>query len=501
MSIVIQGGRILDGDSAELVRADILIENDRIVAVGEGIDIPEDAEVRQADGKLVLPGLINAHTHAHNNLSKGIGDKWTLEEQLNHSPAVLTGRTPEDHYVSAAIGAIEMLKSGCTSTYDLFMALPAPSSEGIEAVVRAYSDVGLRAVLAPAVADIVFYRTVPGLIELLPTDLRQTVTSMEAAPTEGLLKMAEMHIRNWDGAAQGRIRAAVSPTIPGQCTDEFLAGCVRLVREYGVGLHTHLAETKVQVIEAMRRWGKSPTSRLAELDLLSSDFVGAHGVWLTAEDMRMMAEAGASIAHNPASNLKLGSGIAPVREMLDSGVNVGLGTDGSASSDNQNLFGAMHFAALVSNVRCPHDPSGWVGAKDVWNMVTSGSARALGMAEDIGAIKAGRKADLILLDADSVYLRPLNRPINALVYTETGASVETVIIDGRVVLEQGRAVMVNEKTLFDQAQDIADRIWEENFNLWQLSEQLSPYVTAACKSAAAAPYDIDRYAAPSGVQV
>jgi 5-methylthioadenosine/S-adenosylhomocysteine deaminase len=494
MALVIRGGRVLDSDSLELVEADVVIEKGRITAVGKGIDAPESAQIRNASGKLVLPGLINAHTHSHNNLSKSFGDNWSLENQLNHSAALLTGRAAEDYYVSAAIGAIEMLKTGCTAAYDLFMALPSPTEEGIGAIVRAYQDVGLRAVLAPAVADIVFYRTVPKLFDLLPDDLRSTVSSMKAAPTQGLLDITEHHIRQWDGASNGRIRAAVSPTIPGQCTDEFLAGCARLVREYGVGLHTHLQETKVQVVHSLNQWGKTPTERLADYDLLSPDFVGAHGVWLNDMDCQHLSSAGGSIVHNPASNLKLGSGIAPVREFFDRGINVGLGTDGSASSDNQNLFGAMHFAGLVGKVRFPHDPDRWIGAADVWNMVTAGSARALGMAEDIGAVAPGRKADVIILDSDSVYLRPLNQPINALVYAEAGSAVETAIVDGRVVMDQGKVLGVNETRLRELAQDAAERIWRENQQLWTLAEQLDPYVSAACKAAVAVPYSVNRYA-------
>ena len=497
MTTIIKDGYVLGPDSDELVQADVLIENDRISAVGAGLEYPADADVVHASGKIVLPGLINAHTHGPNNLTKGCGDNWTLEDQLNHSPALSSGRTPQDRYVSAAIGAVEMLKSGCTAAYDLFMTLPAPTNDGIEAVVRAYSDVGLRAVLAPAVADIVFYETVPELMDLLPDDLRKQVESMETAPTDALLQMMEQHIRDWDGAANGRIRAAVAPTIPGQATDELLEGCGRLVREYGVGLHTHLAETKIQVIYGLNRWGMTPTAKLAELGLLSHGFVGAHGVWLTQEDIGLLASSGSSIAHNPASNLKLGSGIAPVREMLDANLNVGLGSDGSTSSDNQNLFGAMHFAGMVGNVRFPHDTSKWVGSRDAWDMVTRGSAQALGMAEDIGAIAPGRKADVILLDANSVYLRPLNDPLNALVYAETGSSVESVFVDGRLVMKDGAVLTVDEDALRLQAQEAADRLRAENAHLWKLAEIMSPYVSAACKSAAAVPYPIDRYAAGS----
>lgn len=495
MTLLVRGGRVLQAGGG-LARADVLVEGDRIAAVGPAVAAPAGVPEVEARGGLVLPGLVNAHTHAHNNLLRGLADGWTLEDLLTHGPALNAGRTPEDHYLSAALGALEMLKTGCTAAYDLFMAVPAPTEEGIEAVVRAYTDVGVRAVIAPAVADLVFHRTVPGLIEALPADLRQTVERLEAVPAQGLLRLTENAVRRWNGAAEGRIRVSVAPTIPGQCSDDFLAGCVRLVREYGVGLHTHLAETKIQVVAALRRWGKSLVARLGELGLLGPGFVGAHGVWLTEEDIGRLRDAGAAVAHNPASNLKLGSGIAPVREMLKHGLTVGLGTDGSMSSDNQDMFEAMRFAALVSSVRFPHEPADWIDARAVWQMATLGSARVLGWADELGAVEPGRKADLVVLRQGAVFLRPLNHALNALVYAETGADVDTVLVGGRVVLEHGRVLTVDEARLEARAQEAAERLRAGNAGQWQLAVRLRPYVGAACRAAIATPYPVNRYAAP-----
>jgi guanine deaminase len=494
MTLLLHSGTVFDSTTMTLTPADVLIEADRITALGPGLAAPQEAQRFDASGCLVLPGLINAHTHAHNNLLKGLADNWTLEDLLTHSAALNGGRTVEEQYLSAAIGAIEMLKTGCTAAYDLFMAMPAPTPEGVEAVVRAYTDVGLRALIAPAVADMVFYQTVPDLLELLPAALRRTVESIEAAPTPGLLHLLEDTVRRWHGAAAGRVRVAVAPTIPGQCTDAFLAGCVRLCREYGVSFHTHLAESKVQAIYGQRRWGTTLVTQLAAIGALGPQFVGAHSVWLTDDDVRRLADAGAAVAHNPASNLKLGGGIAPVREMLDHGLTVGLGTDGSMSSDNLNMFEAMRFAALVGKVRFPHTPARWIGAQDAWRLATQGSARVLGMADDLGAVAPGRKADLVLLRADSVFLRPLNHPLHALVYAETGADVDTVLVDGRIVLEHGRVCTVNEVNMRAQAQQAADRLRVHNRAAWELAAQLTPHVAAACRAAVAAPYPVNRYA-------
>jgi 5-methylthioadenosine/S-adenosylhomocysteine deaminase len=497
MALVIRGARVLVGSPPALTRADILVDGERITAVGPTVLAPPDARVLDGAGRIVLPGLGNAHTHAASHLARGRAGNWTLEDLLTNAPANYGFRTPEDDYLSAAIGAIEMLKTGCTSAYDLYMAVPAITDEAFEATVRAYTEVGMRVVVAPAVADVVFFETVPGLLDLLPGDLRATVQAMRAAPTKGLLELTERVIRRWNGAADGRVRVAVAPTIPNQATDEFLDGCRRLVSEYGVGVHTHLAESKVQVIESRRRWGKSIVARLGEHGLLGPGFVGAHGVWLSEEDMKLLADAGGAIAHNPGSNLRLGCGIAPVRELLDRGVAVGLGTDGSVCADNQNLFEALRIASVVSTIRFPHDTARWLDAATAWRLATAGSARVLGQAADLGAIAPGHKADLVLLRADSVFLHPLADPVNALVYAETGASVDIVLVGGRVVVEGGRVTTVDETRIYARAQDAAERQHRASAEARVLAGRLAPFVAAACRAAVATPLPFDRYAAPA----
>jgi 5-methylthioadenosine/S-adenosylhomocysteine deaminase len=497
MAMLIRGGQVLAGMPAVLQRVDILIEGDRIATMGAGLTPPSGAQVIEAGDRLVLPGMGNAHTHAHGHLARGRVGSWTLEDLLTYSPANSGFRTPEDEYLSAAIGAIEMLKTGCTSAYDLYIAIPAITDESFEAVVRAYTDVGVRVVLAPAVADVVFHQTVPGLMDLLPADLQRTVKDMQPSPTKGLLDLTERAIRRWHGGADGRIRIGVAPTIPNQATDELLDGCAALAREYGVGFHTHLAESKVQVVESRRRWGKSIVARLADHRVLGPGFVGAHSVWLDDDDLRMLADAGAAVAHNPGSNLRLGVGIAPVREMLDRGVAVGLGTDGSTCADNQNLFEALRIASVISTIRFPHETARWLDADTVWALATTGTARVMGQAGDLGAIAPGRKADLVLLRTDSIFLRPLADPVKALVYAETGASVDTVLVDGRVVLEGGRVTTVDETRIYARAQEAADRQRERAADAWALAGRLAPYVAAACRGAVATPLPINRFAAPA----
>jgi 5-methylthioadenosine/S-adenosylhomocysteine deaminase len=494
MDRLIRGGGVIVPGSRLPVPRDILIRDGAIAEIADSISISADIDTLDATGKITIPGLVNAHTHAHANLSRGVADRWTLEDLLNHSPALMTGRTPREQYVSAAIGAIEMLKSGCTGVFDLFMALPAPTPEGIEAVVRAYGGSGMRATLAPAVADMVFYETVPGLMDILPDDLKTVVSGIRPEPSGGLLAMMERHIRDWHGSYGGRVTTALAPTIPGQCTDEFLDGCVRLAREHGVGIHTHLAESKMQVLYASKRWGTTPLGRLNDIGAVDERFVGAHGVWLFPEDMAQIGRVSASVAHNPASNLRLGSGIAPVREMIDAGVNVALGSDGSSCSDNQNIFTAMHFAGTVGNVRHAHDRSRWIDAEEVWRMGTCGGCHALGQGGRFGEIKTGARADLVLLDASAATLMPMNDAITSMVYAETGSAVDTVIVDGEIVVEGGEVLTLDEAALREEAQAAAERIIGSNPEFWTMAREFAPYIQQACSQAAMMPLPFSRYA-------
>ena len=490
--LLITDGQVLAAGDAPPARADVLVDGDRIVAVGPGLSAPPDAARLDAAGKLVVPGLINAHTHAHNNLIKGVADSVTLELFLNTGPAMYLGRTHEEQYLSALLGAVEMVKTGCTSAYDLFMALPSPSIESVEAVVRAYADAGVRALVAPAVADLLFYEWVPGLMDALPHDLRQEVERRRPAAGPDILKVVREGLLRFHDTAGGRVRLAVAPTIPAQCTDDFLLASRRLADEFGVGLHTHLAESKVQALSGRRRYGQSLTRHLHDVGILGPRFTAAHAVWLDPDDIALMADTGSSVAHNPASNMKVASGIAPVAEMLARGVNVALGTDGSGASDNQNMFEALRFAALLSKVRSPDYP-GWLTAEQTLRMATTGGARALGLGDRLGQVAPGYLADLVLVNLDSIYLRPLNHAARQLVFCETGGGVETVLVGGRVVVEGGRVLTVDETQLKKKVQIAADRLREQNRGEWALADRLAPIVGRVCRALAREPYPLNRY--------
>ncbi len=491
--LLIKNGSVWNPGSPAAAPADVLIEGERIAAVGPNLAAPPDAARLDAAGRLVLPGFVNAHTHAHNNLAKGSGDNWTLELFLTAGSAMFRGRTAEEQYLSALLGAVEMVKTGATAAYDLFLEIPGPSLDAIQAVVQAYTDVGLRAVVAPAVADLFFYDTVPGLLDAMPEELRREVERRRPGSGEPALKTVREALLRFRQAAGGRVQLAVAPTIPGQCSDGFLLGCARLAEEFGALLHTHLAESKVQALSGLRRYGVSLTRHLHDLGVLGPRFTAAHAIWLDGDDIALLADAGASVAHNPASNMRLGSGIAPIAEMLARGVNVGIGTDGAACSDNLNMFAALRFAALASKVRTPEYPT-WVGSRQALAMATRGGARALGFGDALGAVAPGTLADLVLVDLGSTHLTPLNDLPNQLVYAETGAGVETVIVGGRVVVQGGRVLTVDEAALRRKAQAAAESLRARNRGEWDLVNRLAPVVGQVCRALCRQPHPINRFA-------
>ena len=229
------------------------------------------------------------------------------------------------------------------------------------------------------------------------------------------------------------MHVAVAPVIPNECSDELLRGCGRLMRDTVSSCRATSPRARSRLSRPRWKHGQTVVARLSRCGLLGPRFVAGHAVWVTDEDIRVLAATGSSVVHNPASNLRLGSGIAPVREFLDVGLNVGLGSDGSLTSDNQNMFEAMRFAGTVGTIRFPYRADRWVAARDVWRMATTGGAAVVAQDGTLGRVEAGRKADLIILRTDSTMMTPLFSSINALVYAQSGADVRTVLVSGQVL--------------------------------------------------------------------
>ena len=489
---VIRGGRVLDGRAHRAERADILIEGDTIIAMGApGMEAPEDVELVSAERRLMHPGLINAHTHGHGNLGKGMGDRWTLELLLTAGPWISGGRLLEDKYLTTYLGALEMLLKGCTACYDLTAEFPLPTVEGLDACAQAYRDAGMRAVVAPMVAQYSFFEAIPGLLDVFPDGLRKDVERFRLGPGDAALAAMRQWLHQFP-ADRGFVAPALAPTIPHHCTDDFMRGCAQLARDFGVGLHSHVQESKVQVIAGLKTYGKTQTAHLQDLGLLGANFTVAHGVLLSHDDMAILAEHGASVAHNPGSNMRLGNGLADIRGMLARGLNVGIGTDGANCSDNLNMYESMRLASMVSKVQGP-DTDEWLTTEEVYEAATVGSAKALGFEGRLGCLAPGYQADIVFLDLDHVNWMPLNDPTNQVVHTEDGTAVHAVMVSGRMVVQDRRPVGVDLERLSAKVEAARERLQATTAPTKVLCEKLSVIVNTFCPGLAKTPYRINRY--------
>lgn len=487
---IVRGGRILDAAGHRAEPADVRIEDDTIREIGPpGLPAAPGAASIDARDRLLVPGLVNAHTHGHGALARGlIGDRTPLELLLTLAAGTSGQRRLEDKYLSAQLAAVEMIHRGCTAFYDLYFEFPAPTVDGLHAAAQAYLDTGIRAVLAPMMADRTLYQALPGLLDALPDGARRQAEALRAAPAETSLTACRELLRGWP-FDRDRVRPALGPTIPLHCSDEFLVACRDLARDHDVGVQIHLAESKTQAVLGRTRYGTTLAGHLARLGLLGPRFSGAHGVWLDRDDVKRLADAGASVAHNPLSNLRLGSGIAPVRMMLDGGLRVGIGTDSAASADAQNMFECARLAAYLSRVRTP-DYHRWITAGEALAMATEGSASVLGM-ERLGRLAPGYKADVVFLDLRHPGYVPLNDVTVQIVMGESGAAVDGVMIGGRMVLERGRMLTVDEARLRAKAEEARARLAHANADALAAARALQPHVGAFCIAMASRPYEVD----------
>jgi 5-methylthioadenosine/S-adenosylhomocysteine deaminase len=490
---VLRGGRVLDIAAGTAAPADILIEGDTIRELGPpGLAAPEDAVVIDATNRLIHPGLVNAHTHSNGNLGKGMGDRWSLELLLTAAPMLNGHRGIDDQRLSAQLGAVEMMLKGCTACYDLFFEWPVPTRDGMAAVASANAELGMRAVIAPMVADRSFYEAIPGLAEALPPALQERVGALRLAPGTTTIAAIRDVFDHWS-VDRDLVRPAVAPTIPHHCSDAFILGCAGLARDFDVGLHSHVAESKVQSVASLKVYGKTQTAHLDELGVLGPHFTVAHGVWLDPDDMARLGDHGASVAHNPGSNMRLGSGLADTRTMLERRVNLGIGTDGATCADNQNMYEALRLASLVSKVQGP-EWQRWLTTREAALAATEGSARALGF-DKIGRIAPGWKADLVLLDLEHPNWMPLNDPVNQLVHCEDGTAVDSVMIGGRLVVKDRKPVGVDLARLRERAEAARERLYAANVDNRALYQALEPVVGSYCPGLARTPYHVHRYGA------
>jgi 5-methylthioadenosine/S-adenosylhomocysteine deaminase len=462
MKTLIRNARVLTMDEAgtEHPCATVTLEDDLIVAVKPGEQAPQPARagVRDIDaaGHLLMPGLVNAHFHSSANHLKGSFDSLPLEIfMLFETPADGARDDARAAYVSTLLGAIEMLKSGVTTVLDDAFFVPAPSVAAIDAVMQAYADSGIRATLALDQPNVPEIDKLPFLEELLPPDLLARARAPAALDAKGLLALYDHLLETWHGSHGGRLRAAVSCSAPQRVTEEYFRALDALSRQHRLPFFVHILETKTQrVLGTQEKFGGSLVRYVERLGLLSDRMNIIHAVWVDGLDMDLIARAGAVVAHNPISNLRLGSGVMPFRELKDRGIPLCLGSDEAITDDSINLWNVAKITGLVHNLS-GGDYEQWPKAREILECLITGGARAMRLPTPIGQVAVGHQADLVLLDLDTLPFTPLNDLRRQLVYCESGTSVRMTLVAGRVVYEQGAVLGVDEAALRAEARAIA----------------------------------------------
>jgi 5-methylthioadenosine/S-adenosylhomocysteine deaminase len=425
----VANGEVLRPD-ATVESADVLVDVEAGEIVAVGPDIGAGDETLDADGGLVIPGLVNAHTHVAMTLMRGYADDKPLGAWLQEDIWPIEAElTPEDVRAGAELGVLEMIKSGTTAFADMYFE--------VEAIADAVEAGGVKALLG---------------YTALTVDKDDDAAT---ADVERSLEVAE----TLDGAADGRIRTNVQPHSLTTVGEAYLREIAGAARERGFPLHFHANETTGEVDPIVDREGQRPIAWADDLDLLQDGAILAHGTHLDDEEIALLADRDVTVAHNPAANAKLASGVAPVQRMLDAGVRVALGTDGPASNNVLDVVRAMRDAALVGKIADEYDAEA-LSAETAIEMATANGAAALGF-EDAGRVEPGAAADLAVVDVERPHLTPRHDLLSHLVYAATGSDVRHTVCDGRVLMRDREVLTMDETAVRERAEqralDLVDR--------------------------------------------
>ncbi len=400
-------------------KGDILISGNIIEKTGENID-SAGARVIDGNNTFVMPGLVNTHTHAAMNLLRSYADdmelKPWLEEKIWPAEENLRG---EHVYWGSMLAFLEMIKSGTTTFADMYFFM--------DDVAKAAVEIGIRGVLAR------------GLIQFTDPDGKNLQENIEL-------------VKKYHKKDDGRITCLIGPHAPYTTSPEYLKKVMEAADENGVGLHIHISETKQEVEDIYKEHGVSPVEYLESLGLFQRHVVAAHCVHVSEKDMDILKKYNVGVCHNPGSNLKLASGIAPVPAMLEKGINVGIGTDGASSNNNLNMFEEMHLTALIHKGYNLNPLI--LNAREVLEMATIGGARVLGLENEIGSLEEGKKADIIIIDLEKPHLYPKADLISNMVYSAQASDVKTVIINGRIVMENYKLTTYDEKEILIKSDEM-----------------------------------------------
>jgi 5-methylthioadenosine/S-adenosylhomocysteine deaminase len=420
-------------DRFDVLEADVAIERGRITAIGPN---PAGAYARTMDahGAWILPGFIQTHVHLCQTLFRGYADDLPLMEWLRRRVWPMeAAHTPETLRAAARLAAVDLLRTGTTSV------LTMETVHDTDAVFEAVAETGLRATIGKCMMD---------GEDAGPGRLRE---SRQASIDESLALW-----KRWDGAANGRIRAAFAPRFAVACSRELLEAVAHLSREHGALVHTHASESREELeIVRQRTRGLTNVAYLREVGLASSRLCAAHCVWVDEHEQQLIGEHDVKVLHCPGSNLKLGSGIAPIVELRARGVTVSLGADGAACNNRLDMFDELRLAAALQAVR--RRPGALSAREAVW-MATRGGARTLGLEQELGSIEVGKRADLIVVDRDAVHLTPSPDVYSTLVYAARGTDVRITIVDGQVLVHEGLPVHLDQEAIVADARRAAARL-------------------------------------------
>lgn len=435
-SLLIKGATVitLDGEN-HVFEGDVFVEGGRIGALGESLSGREykGAEVIAGRGRMLLPGFVQTHIHLCQTLFRGAADDLALIDWLTKRIWPMeAAHTAESIYASARLGIAELIRGGTTC------ALTMETVNHTEAVFTAVEESGFRATVGKCMMD-------KG--DDVPAALRERT---EASIAESLALL-----ERWHGRADGRIRYCFAPRFAVSCTRQLLERVAKLSRERGVMVHTHASESKDEIEMVERETGRRNIEYLNECGLAAPNVVLAHCVHLNNREMEVLSRTGTHVAHCPSSNLKLGSGIAPIVEMLGRGVSVSLGADGAPCNNRLDMFTEMRTAALIQKALHGAET---LPALTMLRMATIDGARALGLDREIGSIEVGKRADLALLNLEALHTSPHPDPISTIVYAAEASDVETVIIDGRVVMRGGELTTLDQQAVIQAAKEQSERL-------------------------------------------
>ena len=428
-TILIKNALILNPNDFENKKQSLLIKDDLIAEISDNIDESNADKIIDAEGKILLPGLINTHTHLSMTLFRGLADDLSLDSWLNDHIWPMEANLNGDYcYIGALLGAVELIKSGTTTFSDMYFYM--------EDVARAVDDAGIRAVLSYGMIDF-------GDAEKREAEIKENLALYNAC----------------NGMADGRIKVFFGPHSPYTASEDLLVKVRKLADEYDMGIHIHVSETQKEINDILEEKGLRPFEYLDKIGFLGPDVVAAHCVWLSDSEIEIIKKHDVKVSHNPCSNMKLASGISPVSKLIENDICVSIGTDGASSNNNLDLIEELKTASLLQKVSTL-DPK-VLNSDESVAMATIKGAEALGLSDEIGSIEVGKKADIILIDTNSANMTPDSSSLSSnVIYSANGSNVDTTICNGKILMENKELTVLDEQEIYDKARQAIKELKE-----------------------------------------